>query len=166
MARLDREIAETNRLAKEEFEANRREFERKVNEKLAESEKAMAEAIAKNREQNRQHQAVRLQRQAGRSDPSFVDLQNERFFDKDWRETSISAIAESKPWPVRPTVSTSEYVFSHAKSPRGSGGWMFEMTTGKGSAVWQSKLANYSEAKSRAVGIAKRIGAHTVKVMP
>ncbi len=61
-------------------------------------------------------------------------------------------------------VETRSYEAAHGKSPRGFGGWWFEI--GGGVTVQTGKFQGmYSEAKRRAIKWARERGATTVRVL-
>ena len=58
-------------------------------------------------------------------------------------------------------VSTSDFRFSHGKSPRGFGGWVFEFNH---AFVERAPTGSFAEAKKWAINRAVQLGTTTVEV--
>jgi len=63
-------------------------------------------------------------------------------------------------------IVTSSYEASHGKSPRGFGGWMFEMTDENNEILQHQVFALYSTAAKSACEHASNVGASIVVVLP
>jgi hypothetical protein len=64
------------------------------------------------------------------------------------------------------SISTTEYQFSHGRSPRGRGSWAFQIGDSTSNVFWSAANQLYSDALKVAARVAVHERAWFVKVLP